>query len=105
MELQGKVAIITGGAAGIGAACVECCLREGAQVMIVDRKAPAGGNAAFISADISNATDADRAVAATVEKFGGVDILVNNAAIQTYGDAVTTTEEIWDRTMNINLKG
>lgn len=58
-----------------------------------------------IVADISKVADVERAVRATVERFGGVDILVNNAGIQTFGDPVTTTEEVWDRTMNVNLKG
>ncbi len=99
MELAGKIAIVTGGAAGIGEAAVECMRRQGARVLAVDR------DASDFQADISDPKQAEAAVAAAVVKFGGLDILVNNAGIQTYGDAVTTTEEIWDRTMNVNLKG
>ncbi len=58
-----------------------------------------------VVADISKAADAETAVRATVDRFGGVDILVNNAGIQTFGDPLTTTEEVWDKTMNVNLKG
>ena len=103
MELAGKVAIITGGAAGIGKAAVECLRREGAQVLVVDRESLE--DPASFRADVSNPDQVSKAVAAAVERFGGLDILVNNAGIQTFGDAVTTSEEIWDRTMNVNLKG
>ena len=58
-----------------------------------------------VVADISKMADAERAVQTAVERYGGVDILVNNAGIQTFGDPVTTTEEIWDKTMDVNLKG
>ncbi len=58
-----------------------------------------------VVADISNLADAEKAIQATVDRFGGIDVLVNNAGIQTFGDPVTTTEEVWDKTMNVNLKG
>ena len=110
-ELTGKVAIVTGGAKGIGAATVECLLREGAKVLAADvifAGVISGDVAAApecIACDISRADDCERAVRAAVELYGGLDILVNNAGIQSYGDALTTTEEVWDRTMNVNLKG
>jgi NAD(P)-dependent dehydrogenase (short-subunit alcohol dehydrogenase family) len=114
-ELEGRAAIVTGGAMGIGKACAACLVREGASVLIVDRDGEAAsraaaeiGNAgkmASIPADIARFDDNQRAVAMAVERFGGLDILINNAGIQTYGDALTTTEEIWDRTMDVNLKG
>ena len=116
MELEGRVAIVTGGAMGIGRGCAECLLRNGASVMIVDSNADAARKAAadlqlinpkvgYITADISNPNHDRKAVAATVERYGGLDVLVNNAGIQTFGDVLTTTEEVWDRTMNVNLKG
>lgn len=116
MELTGKVAIVTGGAKGIGYASAECMSRQGAAVMIVDYSKDAASAAAerlgaaeknidaFV-ADISKVAEVEKAIAATVKRFGAIDILVNNAGIQTFGDPVTTTEEIWDRTMDINLKG
>jgi NAD(P)-dependent dehydrogenase (short-subunit alcohol dehydrogenase family) len=58
-----------------------------------------------VTADISSVADVEKAVQATVDRFGGIDVLVNNAGIQTFGDPVTTTEEVWDKTMNVNLKG
>jgi NAD(P)-dependent dehydrogenase (short-subunit alcohol dehydrogenase family) len=116
MDLDNKVAIVTGGAKGIGLASAECMLRQGAQVMIVDWSSDAASAAVksltalskgvdSIVADISKAADAEKAIRATVERFGGIDVLVNNAGIQSFGDPVTTTEEIWDKTMNVNLKG
>ncbi len=101
---------------GIGLASAECLLRLGADVMLVDCNRDAVSAAAqtlrvpssrvdCAVADISKVADIENAVVATVKAFGGVDILVNNAGIQTFGDPVTTTEEVWDRTMNVNLKG
>ncbi len=116
MELSNRVAIVTGGAKGIGSASAECLIRLGADVMLVDLSGDAAsaaakslnslpGNVDFIVADISKVTDVEKAVRTTVERFGAVDILVNNAGIQTFGNPVTTTEEVWDKTMNVNLKG
>ncbi len=101
---------------GIGKAAAACLARDGAAVMIVDNQEGPGreaaaeldrlhGRAGFVRADISRASDCERAVRETVERFGGLDVLVNNAGIQTFGGPVDTTEEVWDRTMNINLKG
>ena len=116
MELKDRVAIVTGGAKGIGLASAECLMRLGAAVLLVDVSAEAldtakrslsekPGHVDGATADISKMCDAERAVRTAVERFGGVDILVNNAGIQTFGDPVTTTEEVWDRTMGVNLKG
>ncbi len=116
MELSNKVAIVTGGAKGIGLASVECMLRQGAEVMIVDWSGDAAAAAVkrltavsegvdSVAADISSVADVKKAIQATVDRFGGIDVLVNNAGIQTFGDPVTTTEEVWDKTMNVNLKG
>ena len=111
-----SVAIVTGGAMGIGRAAAQCLARDGAAVMIVDiresdaRRAAAGldaqfGCVAFCAADIAKAEEDERAVRETISRFGRIDILVNNAGIQTFGGPVDTTEETWDRTMNANLKG
>ena len=114
MEFQGRTAIVTGGAMGIGRACAEEFAKRGAAVMIVDTNESAGretakelpgGCVSYVCGDISRASDAERAVAAAVDRFGGVDILVNNAGIQTFGDVLTTSEDTWDRTLSVNLKG
>src|SRR6266545_7365395 len=115
MELSGKVAVVSGGAMGIGRAAAEVLLREGASVLLADvDEAAARATAAELAqpdrvavsrTDISRPLDAEAAVASAVARFGGVDILVNNAGIQTYGGPVDTTEETWDRTLAVNLKG
>jgi NAD(P)-dependent dehydrogenase (short-subunit alcohol dehydrogenase family) len=116
MDLKNKVAIVTGGARGIGLASAECMLRQAAEVMIVDWSRDAASAAVksltalskgvdSIVGDISKVADVEKAIRATADRFGGIDILVNNAGIQTFGDPVTTTEEVWDKTMNVNLKG
>jgi len=116
-KLDGKVALITGAASGIGRASALLFAKEGAKVAVIDY-APeggretaemikeAGGEATFIEADVSKAADAERMVKATVDTYGRIDILFNNAGIMgTFGSTEKTTEEKWDLIMNINLKG
>jgi len=118
MRLDGKVALITGAAGGIGKVAAELFAGEGARVVVSDVADDAGeatvagivdggGEAAYVRADVSTPTDAERMVASTVERFGRLDVLYNNAGIM-HGDDVSvvdTPEEIWDRTIDINLKG
>jgi NAD(P)-dependent dehydrogenase (short-subunit alcohol dehydrogenase family) len=115
MELAGKAALVTGAAKGIGAAVAQLFARYGASVAIMDRDTEAaescagairaaGGRALAVAGDVSIAADAQRAVAEAVVAFGGLDLLVNNAGIQTYGTVETMPEEEWDRTLAINLK-
>ena len=115
LDLKGKVAVITGAGLGIGRACALAFAAEGVAVAVVDIDreageqtaadiASAGGRAVFIRADISQAADAERLAQETVEAFGGIDILHNNAGIQRYGTVVTTSEPEWDEVMRINLK-
>ncbi len=116
MRLKDKVAIVTGGAKGIGEAYSTGMAAEGAAVAVadVDEKAGAqvvsqirqsGGRAAFIRVDVSSRQDAERMVAETVRQFGKVDILVNNAGILFTAPVEETTEEMWDRLLAVNVKG
>ena len=120
LKLQNKVAIVTGGASGIGKAIAEAYAREGAKVVVADIvETPIeggqtvmdvikgfGGEAVFIETDVSNWEQVDRLVARTVEHFGSVDLLVNNAAYMGTGLKLTeTTEAEWTRSIDINLKG
>ena len=115
----GKVAIVSGGAHGIGEAAVLAFAREGYRVALADVDTDAGvrvaqrsrsmaGQIIFIPADISRASDAQDVVQQTIAAFGGVDVLFNNAGIQppdSYKNAEDLTEEVWDRVMDVNVKG
>lgn len=117
MKLKGKVAIVTGGSRGIGACIARRFGAEGASVAVVahtkldkaravaDEIEAAGGTAKPFQADIAKIAECERLAAAAVEAFGTVDILVNNAAIFLAAPVAETTEEIWDRQMDLNLKG
>jgi NAD(P)-dependent dehydrogenase (short-subunit alcohol dehydrogenase family) len=113
--LKSKVALITGGASGIGRATALLFAQEGAAVQVADidpelgRSAvqeiqSQGGRAGFILCDVTNTEDCRRAVDATLEQFGRLDILFNNAGIIRRADVVETTEEEWDRVLAVNLK-
>ena len=115
-DLTGKGAIVTGGGMGIGRAIVMRLAEAGAAVMIVDidmdaagkvvqRVKEKGGKAEAIKADIRSLADAKKVAEATVQAFGSLDILVNNAGIYPISKALDTTEELWDRVLDINLKG
>lgn len=116
MRFEGKVAVVTGAATGIGAATAIAFGAEGASVVLGDVNQlaldertreiqSAGGQAIAVVADASKAADAQRMVAEAVAAFGGVDYLVASAGIQTYGTVVDTEEDTWDRTLAVNAKG
>ncbi|WP_322982060.1 3-oxoacyl-ACP reductase family protein [Pseudomonas sp. C11] len=108
-KLTGKVAIVTGGTRGIGRAIAERFASEGAQVVVAGRSEPQaqndGGNILFYQADIANAGDVQALVNFTTQRFGRLDILVNNASVQLEKTLGETSEEEWDSLMSINLKG
>jgi len=117
MKLKDRVAIITGGARGIGKAISQVFLREGAKVAIVDIEDPKkleavkrdlekiGGKVITISCDITKSSDVNGRVDEVRKRFGRIDILVNNAGIIRRGTIETVTEEDWDRVIEVNLKG
>lgn len=107
-DLEGKVAVVTGAAMGIGAATATLLSSLGASVVLVDR-APAtlagsDGPNVVVRADVATAAGAAAAATAAIDRFGGIDILVNAAGIQRYGDALTTDEQDWDEVMAVNVK-
>lgn len=110
-RLQNKVALITGGTSGIGAATVQLFVQEGAQVAFTGRRRELGEalaremepNAHYIVADHTQVADCERCVTETVARYGRVDILFNNAGIVTKGTAETTALETWQATMDLNV--
>jgi NAD(P)-dependent dehydrogenase (short-subunit alcohol dehydrogenase family) len=115
-SLTGKVAFITGAAQGIGAAIAERFASQGAAVLLMDLKgdevqavadriAAAGGAAHAAQGDVGEAAAVDAAIAAGVDRFGGIDILVNNAALAIYRSFTDYTPEEWDRVLGVNLRG
>lgn len=113
--LEGRAALVTGAAAGIGRATAERLARAGAAVAVFDRDGAgaarvveaigaAGGRALAVTGDVAVAADVARAVAETVAAFGGLHVLVNNAGIVRRATVVETTEEEWDRVMAVNVK-
>jgi NAD(P)-dependent dehydrogenase (short-subunit alcohol dehydrogenase family) len=116
IDLTGKVAIVTGGAMGIGKATASKFAELGATVAIFDVNRDVGRESAaaiarggaicgFFPCNVSVSAEVSKAVGAVVTEYGTVDILISNAGLQLYGDAVTTAEEDWDRLMGVNLKG
>lgn len=116
MRFEGKTAVVTGAATGIGEAVALAFGREGANVAVVDVNQEAadgtlaaitaeGGAGITVIADVSQASDCERIAEEAVSAFGGIDYLVASAGIQTYGTVVDTDEDTWDRTLSVNLKG
>ena len=116
MRLEGKCALITGGTSGIGSATAVRFAREGAAVAITGRNSDRGeqvvqnivddgGEALFISADVRLANDCRNAVEQTLERFGQIDVLFNNAGVFHPKTIPECTEEEWDETIDSSLKG
>ncbi len=116
MKLEGKVALITGGNLGIGSATAVLFAKEGAAVVLTGRNQErgeevargineAGGKAMFIRADVRIADDCRRTVEKTLERFGRIDVLFNNAGVFHPKTVPECTEEEWDETIDSSLKG
>ncbi|MDY0873671.1 L-iditol 2-dehydrogenase [Dongia rigui] len=113
MKLAGKVAVVTGGARGIGAAIVEAYVAEGATVAIADLAQhdgealakKLGPKAFFVTLDVTKQASIDDMVKAVVTRAGGIDILVNNAAVFDLAPIVEVSEKSWDFLFDVNVKG
>jgi L-rhamnose 1-dehydrogenase len=116
MRLEGKVAIVTGAARGIGRAIAIRFALEGARVAIVDIRESegrdsvrlieaAGGQACFLRADVSDSTQVQAVVRAVLDRWGTIDILVNDAGICPFEGFLEMPEALWDQVLDVNLKG
>lgn len=114
--VDGKVAIITGGGSGIGKSVCELFAQQGAKVVVIDKDLSRaektsssindnGGDSIFIQADVSNSTDCINAVIKACEVYRTIDILFNNAGTTRRATILDTTEEEWERVIDVNLKG
>lgn len=115
LEFAGRVALVAGGASGIGAAVAALLTERGAAVTITDRDeergaatvadlSSRGAQAVFVRADLSSGRDASRAVHETIERFGRLDVLSNNVGVQRYGTVEEGDEDLWDEVMAVNVK-
>lgn len=116
MRLADKVAIITGGGSGIGETAARLFAREGAAVMLADINVAAardvansinsdGGRAAYVETDVTTGASAEQMVHATLENFGRVDILFNNAGNEAFGTVIDTDEATWDKIFAVHVRG
>ena len=114
MDLENKVAIVTGGCSGIGSSIAELFAREGAQVMVGDiredqktlaRINEKGGTVAFVQTDVRKSLDVQNLVDKTIANYGTIDIVCNDAGIELIRPLIQTTEEEWNNVLDTNLKG
>jgi NAD(P)-dependent dehydrogenase (short-subunit alcohol dehydrogenase family) len=116
LPLQGKVTIVTGAASGIGRGAAIVFASNGAKVVAADINEEgarntveeihkSGGTAIWVKTDVSSASDAKNCVESAVKEFGRLDCLFSNAGFNPIGTVVDTTEELWDRVVDVNLKG
>ncbi|MDD5567406.1 MAG: SDR family NAD(P)-dependent oxidoreductase [Patescibacteria group bacterium] len=111
-NLSGQTAVVTGGAMGIGYGIVKRLHEAGANVVIADlaekegqqKIEQLGGRALFVKTDVSSEADVKKLISATVEKFGGLDIFVNNAGIYPSASALTMDVQLWDKVQAVNMR-
>jgi len=105
-EFDGAVAIVTGGASGLGAATAALLVRRGARVAVLDRDTSAVPNDLFSArCDVTDAAQVEAAVASVAEHFGALDVVINNAGIGAAGDVAANEDAEWHRVLDVNVVG
>lgn len=104
-DFDGLVAVVTGGASGIGAASVDLLLAKGARVAVLDRTVSTNPSVLSVACDITSELDVKSAIAAVAEKLGGIDILINNAGIGASGNVAANSDAEWQRVFDVNVFG
>lgn len=115
-ELKGKKALVTGGSIGIGRACATALAMAGADVAIIARNKSLGEQAAitirelgvnsfFVQCDVSNKADIESMMTTVIDRFGCLDIAINNAGFGIFGETKDTNEDVWNRVIDVNLNG
>ena len=104
-EFEGLVAVVTGGASGIGAACADLLRQRGAQVAVLDREPSRDPALLSLTCDVSNDAQVRGAVAGVVRDLGRLDVVVNNAGIGAVGDVAAGDDDEWSRVLDVNVTG
>jgi NAD(P)-dependent dehydrogenase (short-subunit alcohol dehydrogenase family) len=105
-ELDGLVAVVTGGGSGIGKAVTAAFVAAGARVGVLDVEPGDGGDAVLpVPADVTDQASLDRAMTAVAERFGGIDIVINNAGISSVGTVADNDDAEWHRNLDVNVVG
>jgi NAD(P)-dependent dehydrogenase (short-subunit alcohol dehydrogenase family) len=116
MKLKDRVAVVTGAASGIGRAIALAFAREGARVVVADINVEGGeetvrriedlkGSALFVETDVAESEPVRNLIEKTIERFGKLDIMVNNAGVEVFQRLADTDEQTWDRVISVNLRG
>jgi 2-keto-3-deoxy-L-fuconate dehydrogenase len=105
-DFENLTALVTGGASGIGAATAELLLHRGARVAVLDRSLDGVPDTMFgVVCDVTDSSEVDTAVARVVDRFGSLDVVINNAGIGATGDVAANTDDEWRRVFDVNVLG
>ncbi|KRC51724.1 short-chain dehydrogenase [Leifsonia sp. Root227] len=102
---DGLAAIVTGGSSGIGAATTRLLLERGARVAVLDRNPAEDSRVLYVPSDVTDSASVESAVAAVIETFGRLDIVINNAGVGAVGDITENSDDEWHRVLNLNVLG